>query len=167
MMKKLMMAAAAVGGVVLFAGNALAASDYECRVYAQQQADTYAPTGQGLVAGGLLGAIGGGLIEGATGGNAGTGAAIGGVGGAVVGGAANQQNRQEIYNQAYWSCMNGGPQPAPVYDGPYDSPGGPPAGYGEQWWMQACASKYRSFQWDGPYAGQFKGFDGNWHWCNL
>ncbi len=162
-MKKLLMAATALGGVVFFAGNALAASEYQCRAYAQQQADAYAPTGQGLVGGGIIGAIGGGLIAGATGGNVGTGAAIGGVGGAVVGGAANQQKRQEIYNQAYYSCM-GGPRPAPqpVYD-----PGPPPPGYGNPNWMNACAAKYRSFQWSGPHAGQFKGFDSYWHWCNL
>ncbi len=162
-MKNLLMAATAVGGMVLFAGNALAASDYQCRSYAQQQADAYAPTGQGLVAGGILGAIGGGLIAGATGGNAGTGAAIGAGGGAIVGGAANQQKRQEIYNQAYYDCMNGGPPPVqPIYD-----PGPPPPEYGQQWWMNACASKYRSFQWDGVHGGQFKGFDGYWHWCSL
>ena len=161
-MKKLLMAVTAVGGVMLFAGNAFAASEYQCRNYAQSQADAYAPTGQGLVAGGLIGAIGGGLIAGATGGNAGTGAAIGGVGGAVVGGAANQQKRQEIYNQAYWSCMGSAPPRAqPVYD-----MGPPPPGYGQDWWMNACANKYNSFKWSGPHKGQFKGFDGYWHWCN-
>jgi hypothetical protein len=162
-MKKLLMAAAALGGVVLFAGNALAASEYQCRAYAQQQADAYAPNGQGAVAGGLLGALGGAAIAGISGGNAGTGAIAGGVGGAVIGGVGNQQNRQQIYNQAYWSCMGSAPQPAqPVYDA-----GPPPPGYGQQGWMQACASKYKSFQWSGPLAGKFKGFDGYWHWCNL
>ncbi len=163
-MNKLLVAATAACGVVFFAGNALAASEYQCRSYAQSQADAYAPTGQGLVGGAILGAIGGGLIAGATGGNAGTGAAIGAGGGAVVGGAANQQKRQEIYNQAYWDCMGrGGRQaPQPVYDA-----GPPPPGYGQDWWMNACASKYRSFRWDGPHAGQFKGFDGYWHWCSV
>ena len=52
--------------------------------------------------------------------------------------------------------------PQPVYD-----PGAPPPGYGDPGWMRACASKYRSFQWSGPHAGQFQGFDGGWHWCNL
>ena len=33
--------------------------------------------------------------------------------------------------------------------------------------MNACSQKYSSFQWTGPHAGQFKGFDGYWHWCNL
>ncbi len=161
-MKKLLMAATALGGVALFAGNALAASDYQCRAYAQQQADAYAPTGQGLVVGGVLGAITGGLIAGSTGGNAGTGAAIGAGGGAIAGGAINQQKRHEVYNQAYWQCMGGQPQPQPIYD-----PGQPPPGYGQQWWMNACSQKYKSFQWTGPQAGQFKGFDGYWHWCSL
>ena len=162
-MKKLLMAAAALGGVVLFAGNALAASEYQCRSYAQQQADTYAPNGQGAVAGGLLGALGGAAIAGIAGGNAGTGAIAGGVGGAVIGGVDNQQKRQQIYNQAYWSCMGSAPPPAqPIYDA-----GPPPPGYGDPNWMSACASKYGSFKWSGPHAGQFKGFDGYWHWCNL
>lgn len=164
-MKKFLMAATAVGGIALFAGNALAASDYECRGYAQQQADAYAPNGQGAVAGGLLGALGGAAIAGISGGNAGTGAIAGGVGGAVIGGVGNQQKRQDVYNQAYWDCMNAGrrgPPPQPVYD-----PGAPPPGYGQQWWMNACASKYNSFQWTGPHSGQFKGFDGYWHWCSV
>jgi hypothetical protein len=161
-MKKLLLAATALGGVALFAGNALAASEYQCRAYAQQQADAYAPTGQGAVTGGLLGALGGAAIAGISGGNTGTGAIAGGVGGAVIGGVGNQQKRQEIYNQAYWSCMGSAPQPQPIYD-----PGAPPPGYGQQWWMESCAAKYKSFQWTGPYAGQFKGFDGYWHWCNL
>ena len=46
-MKNFLMAATALGGVVLFAGNALAASEYECRNYAQSQADAYAPNGAG------------------------------------------------------------------------------------------------------------------------
>jgi hypothetical protein len=161
-MKTVLMAAAA-GGMALLATNAFAASDYQCRVYAQQQADAYAPTGQGLVAGGLLGALGGAVIAGATGGNAGTGAAIGGAGGAIVGGAANQQKRKEIYNQAYWQCMGNQPAPQqPIYDA-----GPPPPGYGQQWWMNACSQKYKSFQWSGPLAGKFKGFDGYWHWCQI
>ncbi len=163
-MKKLLVAATAVGGIVLFASNAFAASDYQCRNYAQQQADAYAPTGQGLVVGGVLGAITGGLIAGGTGGNAGTGAAIGAGAGALGGGAINQTKRKQIYNDAYASCMgyNSAPPPQPVYD-----PGAPPPGYGQDWWMNACASKYRSFQWTGPHSGQFKGFDSMWHWCNV
>ena len=103
-MKKLMMTVAALGGVTLFAGNALAASDYDCRVYAEQQANAYAPNGAGAVTGGLLGALGGAAIAGISGGNTGTGAIAGGVGGAVIGGVGNQQNRQQIYNNAYWQC---------------------------------------------------------------
>ena len=107
-MKKLMMTVAALGGVTLFAGNALAASDYDCRVYAEQQANAYAPNGAGAVTGGLLGALGGAAIAGISGGNTGTGAIAGGVGGAVIGGVGNQQNRQQIYNNAYWQCRGQG-----------------------------------------------------------
>jgi hypothetical protein len=165
-MKKLLLAATALAGIALFSGSAFAASDYECRSYAQQQADAYAPNGQGALAGGLLGAGAGALIGGIGHGNVGTGALVGGIGGAVVGGAMNQNKRQEVFNQAYSDCMNSGrgPRyaPQPVYD-----PGAPPPGYGDPGWMRACASKYRSFQWSGPHAGQFQGFDGYWHWCNL
>ena len=164
-MNKLLLAVTALAGIALFSGSAFAASDYECRGYAQQQADAYAPNGQGALAGGLLGAGAGALIGGIGHGNVGTGALVGGIGGAVVGGAMNQDKRQQVYNQAYWQCRNSGPRyaaPQPVYD-----PGAPPPGYGDPGWMRACASKYRSFQWSGPHAGQFQGFDGGWHWCNL
>ena len=165
-MKKLLMAATALGGIALFAGNAFAASDYECRAYAQDQADASNPNGQGAVTGGLLGALGGAAIAGIAHGNVGTGAIAGGVGGAVIGGVGNQDARQRVYQRAYWDCMNSGrgPRyaPQPVYDA-----GPPPPGYGDPGWMRACASKYRSFQWSGPHAGQFQGFDGYWHWCNL
>ncbi len=166
-MKKFLMAATALGGVALFASNAMAASEYECRAYAQSEADHYAPNGKGALVGGAFGAGLGAIIAGATGGNAGTGALVGGAGGAVLGGAANQDERQRVYRDAYYRCMNSGPAPQRVYDAPpaYDM-GPPPPGYGQQWWMKACSQKYGSFKWGGPHAGQFKGFDGYWHWCN-
>lgn len=160
-MKKLMLTVVAIGGIAAFAGSALAGSDYECRIYAQQQADAYNPTGKGAVTGGLLGALGGAGIAGISGGNVGTGAIAGGVGGAVIGGVANQNQRQQIYNNAYWSCRNG-PGGTPAYN-----PGTAPPGCGQQWWMQQCAAKYNSFQWSGPNACQFKGYDGYWHWCSV
>ncbi len=164
-MKNLLIAATALGGIALFAGNAMAASDYECRSYAQSQADQYNPNGKGALVGGAFGAGLGAIIAGATGGNAGTGALVGGAGGAVLGGAANQQQRQDVYDRAYRDCMDNsrsGPAPQPIYD-----MGPPPRGFGHDGWMNACSDKYRSFQWDGPHAGQFKGFDGAWHWCQL
>ena len=128
-MKTLFTSAAVVAGTLLaFAGSAQAASSWQCQQYARQQAEAYAPTGQGLVTGGLLGALGGAGIAGIAGGNAGTGAIVGGVGGALVGGATNQNKRQQIYNNAYYSCMNGGgyAQPAPVVQQPVGGP--PPVG---------------------------------------
>lgn len=165
-MRKFLLAATAVGAVVLFAGSAFAASDYECRGYAQQQANAYAPNGRGAIVGGAMGAGLGAIASGIGHGNVGTGALVGGLGGAFLGGAMNQNKRQDVYNRAYWDCMNSGPRyaapPQPVYD-----PGPPPPGYGDPSWMQACADKYRSFRWSGPHAGQFKGFDGYYHWCQL
>ncbi len=158
-MKKLVMTVAALGGVTLFAGNALAASDAYCRSYAQQEVNRYAnPVGSAA-----LGCLGGGVIGSLL--SNGNGGAI--AGGCVAGGATGlvltDAKRNEIYNQAYWSCRgNGGGPVQPVYD-----PGPPPPGYGQQWWMQSCAGKYNSFQWTGPHAGQFKGYDGYWHWCSL
>jgi hypothetical protein len=157
-----MITVAALAGVALYAGNALAASDYECRIYAQQQADQYNPTGKGLIVGGALGALGGAGIAAIAGGNAGTGAIVGGVAGGTYGGISNQQQRQKVYESAYWSCRNGGAQPQPVYN-----PGTAPPGCGQQYWMQQCAAKYNSFQWSGPNACQFKGYDGYWHWCSV
>jgi uncharacterized protein YgiM (DUF1202 family) len=115
-MKTLFTTAVVAGTLLAAAGSAHAASSWQCQQYARQQAEAYAPTGQGLVAGGLLGALGGAGIAGISGGKAGTGAIVGGVGGALVGGAANQNKQQQIYNNAYYSCMNGGgyAQPAPA-----------------------------------------------------
>jgi hypothetical protein len=119
-MKTLFTTAVLIGGMLMFAGTANAASQWQCQQYAQNQTDSYAPNGQGMVAGGLLGALGGAGIASITHGNAGTGALIGGVGGAVVGGTINQDKRQQIYNQAYYSCMNGGgyARPNPGYAQP-------------------------------------------------
>jgi hypothetical protein len=113
-MKTLFTMAAVAGGLMMVSGAAQAQSQWQCQQFAQQQAQAYAPQGAGLVGGGLLGALGGAAIGAATGGNAGTGAIIGGVGGAVVGGAANQAKYNQIYQQAYWNCMNGGARPAPA-----------------------------------------------------
>jgi hypothetical protein len=121
-MKTLFTTAALVVGVLTFAGTADAASQRQCQQYAQSEADAYAPNGQGLVVGGILGALGGAGIASVTHGNAGTGALIGGVGGAVVGGTLNQNKRQQIYNEAFYSCMNGGggyvARPKPIYAQP-------------------------------------------------
>ena len=112
------------------------------------------------------GALGGAAIAGIAHGNVGTGALAGGVGGAVIGGVGNQQNRQDIYSRAYWDCMNSGqryaPSPQPVYD-----PVRPLPATVIRAAQRACANKYGSFRWSGPHAGQFQGFDGYWHWCNL
>jgi hypothetical protein len=158
---------AVAGAMALTAGSASAASSWQCKKYAQQYASQYGNPGSNVVGGALLGGFLGAGIAGATGGNVGTGAAIGaGVG--AVGGAASS-GYEQAYNEAYWDCMNGpgGPGPMPAYGpGPGPGPGyGPPPGSPE--WYQACAAEYKSFQWNGPYQGQFKGYDGFWHPCQL
>lgn len=160
-MKKLMTAVAVLGGAMVIAGGAYAKTpgqcDYEARNYANANAS---PVG-GAAGGALFGAFGGAAISGLTGGNVGTGAAIGAGVGAAAGGISQSAKWQQLYNSYYQNCVYGAP-PQKVYD-----PGPPPPGYGQQWWMNACDAKYASFQWTGPHAGQFKGFDGYWHWCKI
>lgn len=153
---------AVAGTLALSAGSANAQSSWQCRQYAQQYASQYGNPGASAVGGAVIGGLLGAGIAGATGNNVGTGAAVGaGVG--LLGGAANSgYTYNQAYNAAYWDCMNGGgPGPQPVF-GP-----GPSYAPGSQAWYQACAAKYKSFQWDGPYAGYFKGYDGQWHQCQL
>jgi hypothetical protein len=106
----------------------------------------------------MLGAFAGAAISGITGGNVGKGAAFGAGAGAVGGLVTQGPQWQARYNEGYNNCMYGGaPGPQPVY--------GPPQGSED--WYQACAAKYKSFQWDGPYEGMFKGYDGVWRPCQL
>jgi len=162
-MKTLVIGIIAVGGALaLSAGSASAASSWQCKQYAQQVASQYGGNpGASAAAGGIFGGLLGAGIAGATGGNVGTGAAIGAGVGVVGGLASSGPAYQDAYNQAYWDCMNQ-PGPQPVYGG---GGYGPPAGSED--WYQACAAKYKSFQWNGPYAGSFKGYDGQWHQCQL
>jgi hypothetical protein len=123
-MKTLFTTLAVAGALVLAAGSANAATQAQCQAYAQQTAQAYAPPGGGALAGGVIGAIAGGLIGGANNNNAAIpGAIIGGAGGAIVGGAATQAKYNQIYQQAYWQCMNGGVvTPQPIYQ-PQPQPG--------------------------------------------
>ena len=161
-MKRVMTTAILMSGMALFAGSALAKSpgqcDYEAKQYANSQAN---PVG-GAAGGGLFGALVGAGVAGASGGNVGTGAAVGAGVGAAAGGISQGTKWQQAYNYYYQQCLYGTPASQPVYD-----MGPPPPGYGQQWWMQACDAKYTSFKWTGPHSGQFKGFDGYWHWCNV
>lgn len=112
-MNKIVTTIAALGGVALFAGNALAASDAYCRSYANNEVNKYAnPVGAaagGCLVGGVLGSL---LSNGQAGSIAG-GCVAGGAGGLIL----TAEKRQEIYNQAYWSCRGTGPgpQPQPIY----------------------------------------------------
>jgi hypothetical protein len=161
-MKTIVTAAAVLGSVVLLSSSAFAASPGRCDYEARQYANAHASPVGGMAGGAALGAAAGAIISGITGGNVGTGAGVGAGVGAAAGGISQTQKWKDLYNSYYRDCRYGSPAPQPVYD-----PGPPPPGYGQQWWMDACASKYRSFQWTGRHAGQFKGFDGYWHWCNV
>jgi hypothetical protein len=111
-MNKVMMTVAALGGIGLFAGNALAASDSYCRSYANNEVNRYAnPVGTavgGCVVGGILGS----LLSNGNGGAVAGGCVAGGATGLVL----TDQKRSEIFNTAYWSCMNkGGQKPQQIY----------------------------------------------------
>jgi hypothetical protein len=117
-MKSIRATAVALGGLVIMAaGSANAATPYECEQYAQSVAEQQYPTGGGVVAGGVVGALLGAGIAGATGGNVGTGAAIGAGGGLVVGSSAWQAKKKQAHDLAYAQCMGPG---TPVY-----APGAP------------------------------------------
>jgi hypothetical protein len=161
-MKILVTTMAFVGGLTLLAGSASAASPAYCDQAARQYANQYASPVGGVVGGGLVGAGVGAVISGITGGNVGTGAAVGAGVGAVGGGLSQGSKWNQLYTGYYNQCLYGGAQPQPAYN-----PGTAPPGCGQQWWMQQCAGKYNSFQWSGPNACQFKGYDGYWHWCSV
>ena len=161
-MKTIVTAAAVLTGLALFTSGAYAKSPGQCDYEARQYANAHASPVGGAAGGALFGALGGAAISGLSGGDVGTGAGIGAGVGAVAGGLSQGEKWKRFYDAYYRDCLYGAPPPQPVYDlGP------PPPGYGQQWWMNACDAKYRSFQWTGPNAGQFKGYDGYWHWCNV
>jgi uncharacterized protein YcfJ len=76
-----------------------------CREWASDVADRHANAGD-VVAGAVIGAIGGALLGGAIDGRdgAGKGALIGGAGGAVLTGATANDRWQSIYRRAYAEC---------------------------------------------------------------
>jgi hypothetical protein len=111
-MNKIVTTIAALGGVALFAGNAMAASDAYCRSYANNEVNKYAnPVGSaavGCLAGGVLGS----LLSNGNGGAIAGGCVAGGAGGLVL----TDAKRNEIYQQAYWSCRGTAPPKAqPIY----------------------------------------------------
>jgi uncharacterized protein YcfJ len=76
-----------------------------CREWASEVADRHANGGD-VVAGAVIGAIGGALLGGAIDGGdgAGKGALIGGAGGAVLTGATASDRWERIYRRAYAEC---------------------------------------------------------------
>ena len=76
-----------------------------CKEWASDVADRHANAGD-VVAGAVIGAVGGALLGGAIDGRegAGKGALIGGAGGAVVTGATSGDRWQQVYRRAYAEC---------------------------------------------------------------
>ena len=76
-----------------------------CREWASEVADRHANGGD-VVAGAVIGALGGALLGGAIDGRdgAGKGALIGGAGGAVLTGATANDRWEKIYRRAYAEC---------------------------------------------------------------
>ncbi len=139
-MKFIVAAGALIGALALGTGTASAASSGYCHqqalAYAKQNAN---PAGAAVV-GGALGAIGGGILGEIIGqgkGAVGAGALIGGGTGAMIGASKSKKKQDQLYNEAYYACMNQ-PAPQPVY---YDIP---PAGSPQ--WNYGCSQKYKSFR---------------------
>ena len=126
-MKTLLATAVVLGGfAVTAAGQANAATAYDCQVYAQNVSEQQYPTGGGAVGGGIAGGIIGGLVAGATGGKVGNGVAIGAGAGLVVGSVAWQNAKKQAYDNAYAGCISQNTQPVvaappPVYSPPPSS----------------------------------------------
>jgi hypothetical protein len=118
-MRILVAACAMLGVLALGTGTASAASPSQCHNQAMAYANKYANPAGAAVVGGVLGAIGGGVL------------------GEVIG--QGKKKHQQLYDQAYYDCMNQ-PPPQPVY---YEIP---PAGSPE--WNYACSLKYKSFRAD-------------------
>jgi uncharacterized protein YcfJ len=76
-----------------------------CREWASDVADRHANAGD-ILAGAVLGAVGGALLGGVIDGpdGAGRGALIGGAGGAVLTGAGANDRWQRVYRRAYADC---------------------------------------------------------------
>jgi hypothetical protein len=141
-MRVLVAACAMLGVLALGTGTASAASPSQCHNQAMAYANKYANPAGAAVVGGVLGAIGGGVLGEVIGqgkGAVGAGALIGGGTGVVIGASKGKKKHQQLYDQAYYDCMNQ-PPPQPVY---YEIP---PAGSPE--WNYACSLKYKSFRAD-------------------
>jgi hypothetical protein len=163
-MKKLVGAIVAIAFLAVGVETASAGSPGYCDQYARSYANQYSNKGGQIVGGAVAGAVGGAILGGIFGGGhnrVGNGAAIGAGVGALSGAASNSPYWNQLYQDAYYQCMNSpGPQAAPVYQPGYDDL--PPPG--SRPWKKMCAEKYRSFDWA---SGTFLGYDGQYHPCML
>jgi len=146
---KIIVTALAVVGTMALSGTASAQNSIHCQNQATAYANQYANPVVGGVGGGVVGAVGGGVLGKLLGKGkkaVKAGALIGGTAGVLVGASKAKQKHQQLYNEAYYNCMNT-PAPAPtqVY---YQAP---PAGTPQ--WNYECSLKYNSFQ---PASGTFQ-----------
>jgi hypothetical protein len=168
MMKTLLTAATLAAGLGMAGQAAAANSAAYCNQYATNYMKHYSsPVGSAAVGCGV-GAVLGSLLSKGNGGAA--------VGGCVAGGATglvlSDAKRRQLYDAAFNDCMYGsGGGSQQVYYGPGPAPTGYDGGYvvGSSDWMYACSLKYKSFQMNGPNAGQYKKQVNPtvWAWCNL
>jgi uncharacterized protein YcfJ len=145
-------------GAANYSMPAMAQGRAYCDGYARDVADHNANAGD-VLAGTIGGALTGALIGGAIGHGkgAGQGAIIGGVGGTVLGAGGAQAKWHDIYDRAYYDCMEQR-QAQPVYSG------GGRYKPGSRAWYAACADRYRSFN---PDSGLYLSSDGGWRPCRL
>jgi hypothetical protein len=171
MMKKILATAAMMAGLGLIAGEAAAANSAAyCNTVATNYVNNYThPLGSAAVGCGVGALLGQVLTNG-------NGAAVAGgcAAGAGTGLVLSNAKRQQLFNDAFNDCMyggGGGGGSQQVVYGPGPAPSGYDGGYqvGSSDWMYACSLKYKSFQVNGPNAGQFKKQVNPtvWAWCNL
>ena len=153
-MRTLLVAIACAGALALGAGSASAASKAAgCESYARSVANQQANVAGNTAGAAVFGALVGAGIGAATGNNVGTSAAWGAGAGGVTGLAVSSSQWQQIHDEAFADCMQGG-QTQQV------SQGGSQTGQYEPWtdeWFAYCEDRYKSFT---PSDGTFQPTNG-------
>jgi hypothetical protein len=162
MLRKVIISAIFVVGVVLHSGSASAQTAADCDAYARDYANWW--TGNpfvGAAAGGAIGAVFGAVAGEIIADRPGLGALIGGGIGARIGRNQTEPEWQAAYTRAYNACLDGTPLPYPGvvafnWNGgryPTDDP---------RWW-QYCEDTYGQY-WD-PWTGMYLASNGQHYPC--